>query len=117
MRNQAIVVVPADIRPLSDNIYETSVKIRKAWVANISDVRANQLQAIEQSVRFELYAEIDNLVRDMYVDLLQRRRAMILANGGYHVKGMNDKPVFAKQFQYDTDELIITAAEMVMADY
>lgn len=117
MRNQAIVTVPADIRPLSDNIYETSVKIRKAWVGNITDKRAAQLQAIEQQVRFELYAEIDNMVRDMYVDLLQRRRAAIIANGGYRVKGLNDKMVFAKQFQYDTDELIIQAAEMVMANY
>lgn len=117
MRNQAIVLIPADIRPLSDNIYETSVKIRKAWVGNISDQRAAQLQAIEQQVRFELYAEIDNMVRDMYVDLLQRRRAAIIQNGGYHIKGLNDKMVFAKQFQYDTDELIIQAAVMVMANY
>lgn len=117
MRNQALIVVPADIRPLSDNIYETSVKIRKAWVGNITDKRAAQLQAIEQQVRFELYAEIDDMVRAMYIDLLQRRRAVILSNGGYHVKGLNDRPVLAKQFQYDTDELIIQAAEIVMASY
>lgn len=117
MRNQAIVVVPADIRPMSDNVFENSVKIRKAWVANITDKRAAQLQALEQQVRFELYAELDKMVRDMYTDLLRRRRELILMNGGYHVKGMNDKMVLAKQFQYDTDELIIQAAEIVMADY
>ncbi|UYD57501.1 hypothetical protein OFDDKENP_00125 [Aeromonas phage B614] len=117
MRNQAIVVVPADIRPLSDNIYETSVKIRKAWVANITDKRAAQLQALEQSIRFELYAEIDNMVREMYIEKLKQRRESILANGGYYVVGLNDKRVLAPEFQYDTDELIILAAEAVMADY
>lgn len=117
MRNQAVVFVPADIRPMSDNVFENSVKIRKAWVSFISDIRANQLQALEQKIRFELYAEIDKMVRDMYIDLLVRRRESILANGGYHVKGMNDKKVLAKQFQYDTDELIIQAAQTVMVDY
>lgn len=117
MRNQAIVAIPSDIRPASDNIFETFNKIRKAWVGKISDQRAAQLQALAPEVRFNLYAEIDDQVRAMYIDLLQRRRQAILENGGYHVIGYNDKKMLAHEFQYDTDELIIEAAEIVIASY
>lgn len=117
MRNQAVVIVPSDLRLQSDNIFESMNKIRKAWVAKISDERAAQLQALQPEVRFELYAEIDNDVRNMYNELLKQRRLRVLAEGGYMVRGMNDKMVFAPEFQCDTDELLIIAAENVMADY
>ncbi|UOX40427.1 RNA polymerase binding protein [Aeromonas phage GomatiRiver_11] len=117
MRNQAVVVIPSDLRLQSDNLFETMNKIRKAWVANITDAKAAQLQVLAPEVRFELYADLDKEVREMYIELMKQRKLRVLATGGYMVRGMNDKLVLAPEFQVDTDELLIQAAELVMADY
>ncbi|QBX32727.1 RNA polymerase binding protein [Aeromonas phage Asfd_1] len=117
MRNQAIVIVPSDLRLQSDNLFDTMNKIRKAWVAKIEDKKADQLQALAPEIRFELYAEIDNDVREMYIQLMKQRKLRVLATGGYMVRGLNDKMILAPEFQCDTDELLIQAAELVMADY
>lgn len=112
MTNFALTV--NDIRPHDDNVYSLFNKIRKAWVLQMDPETKAKFSALSQEVRFELYGGIDKDVRDMYIKLLQDNRQNALKAGAQMIKGANDKYTLESQYQIDTDELIIQAANIVV---
>lgn len=92
--------------------FEHDIEVRKAWVSVLTDEQRDIIISMESVKRFELYLDIDAMVKERYLDDLI---ALNADQEVIHIKGLG--PVRQAKTQITVEERLLDAAHAVMDEF
>ena len=100
----------------TDTIFETSNKIRSAWVNALTGTLTEvKLKSHPRELRFELYAEIDNDIRAEYTRLMAEYNTQMRLEDNYSTRAILGRRILKKEHQVDCDDFLYQAITTVVS--
>ncbi len=116
MNNSMTMITPADIQPKKTRGESCDQRVRNAWKLQMPESEKAKFDGFPGYVKCQLFRSFDYEVQEIWVRLMRDAHKAALADGAKYVK-VDGIHRLEDAYCSDTDELLITAAQLWLDDF